>query len=203
VRFSVSTIESWYYRALNSDDPVSALGRKLRSDAGTSAVLTGQLLKELAEQYARFPHFSYQLHADNLAALVKMQPQLGKAPSYATVCRGMKARGWYPQKSARLNQSPGRQKAAQRLEQREVRSFEACHVNALWHLDFHQAKKRVVDSSGRWHTPVALCILDDFSDYAVTSREKKGTGILCFDGHNLGTILFPLNPYLQPSLKKT
>lgn len=161
--FGASTIERWYYKALNSEDPVGALGRKLRSDAGTSTALTGQLLKELADQYSRFPHFSYQLQADNLAALLKEQPQLGQAPSYATVCRAMKARGWQPQKSARTNQTAGRQKAAWRLENREVRSFEASHANALWHLDFHQAHRRIVDSTGRWYTPVALCILDDFT----------------------------------------
>lgn len=50
-----------------------------------------------------------------------------------------------------------------RLAQREVRSFEASHCNGLWHLDFHHARRRIVDSAGRWHTPVALCVLDDFS----------------------------------------
>lgn len=162
-RFGVSTIERWYYRALNGNDPVGALCRKQRSDAGTSTALTGQLLKELAEQYARFPHFSYQLHADNLAALVKEQPQLGKTASYATVCRAMKARGWHRQKSAHTHQSAGRQKATQRFEQREVRGFEASHAHGLWHLDFHQTHRRVVDSAGRWYTPVVLCILDDYT----------------------------------------
>jgi transposase InsO family protein len=161
--FGVSTIERWYYRALNSDDPVGALGRKLRSDVGTSTVMTGLLIDKLAEQYALFPHFSYQLHADNLAALIAEQPQLGKAPSYATVCRAMKARGWYRRKPAHANQTVGRQTANRRLDQREVRGFEASHCNSLWHLDFHQAHRRVVDSAGRWHTPVALCVLDDFS----------------------------------------
>ncbi len=31
----------------------------------------------------------------------------------------------------------------------------------LWHLDFHQARVKVLDEAGRWHTPVALAILDD------------------------------------------
>jgi transposase InsO family protein len=161
--FGVSTIERWYYKALNSDDPVGALGRKQRSDAGTSTLMTGPLIDRLAEQYALFPHFSYQLHADNLSALVNEQPQLGKAPSYATVRRAMIARGWYRRKTPHLNPTDGRQKAKQRLERREVRSFEASHCHGLWHLDFHQSHRRVVDSAGRWHTPVALCILDDYS----------------------------------------
>lgn len=161
--FGLSTIERWYYKALGTDDPVAALGRKQRSDAGKSTAMSGPLIDKLAEQYALFPHFSYQLQADNLAALIKQHPQLGKAPSYATVCRAMKARGWQPQKSARTNQSAGQQKAAKRFESREVRGFEASFCHSLWHLDFHQAHRRILDSAGRWHTPVALGVLDDFS----------------------------------------
>jgi len=162
-QFGVSTIERWYYKALNSDDPVGALDRKLRRDAGTSTVMTGPLIDKLVEQYARFPHFSFKLHADNLAALINEQPRLGKTPSYATVRRAMKARGWCRQKSPGANPTEGRQKARRRLAQREVRSFEASHCHGLWHLDFHHARRRIVDSAGRWHTPVALCVLDDFS----------------------------------------
>jgi len=44
-----------------------------------------------------------------------------------------------------------------------VRSFEVSHVHALWHLDFHQAKIRLLDESGNWHRPVALAVLDDHS----------------------------------------
>jgi transposase InsO family protein len=57
----------------------------------------------------------------------------------------------------------GEQGAAARQAAREVRSFEARHVHGLWHLDFHQARVRVLDEAGRWHQPVALAILDDCS----------------------------------------
>ena len=163
VSFGASTIERWYYRALNTDDPIGALGRKVRSDLGRSVATSAQLLKELARQYARYPHWSYQLHADNLAALVQLQPDLGQAPSYATVIRRMQQHGWIPKPSAARNQSPGQRLAAERLEKCEVRSFEADHVHGLWHLDFHQCKRRIVDAAGRWHKPVVLCILDDCS----------------------------------------
>jgi len=53
-----------------------------------------------------------------------------------------------------------------RLEEREVRSYESSHAHALWHLDFHTGKRRVVDSRGEWHSPKALCILDDHSRLA-------------------------------------
>jgi len=44
--FGVSTIERRYYKALNNDDQVSALSRKLRGDAGRSTVMTGPLIEK-------------------------------------------------------------------------------------------------------------------------------------------------------------
>lgn len=95
VTFGPSTIERWYYRALNAEDPIKALGRKIRSDAGKPTAISPQLLETLGNQYAQYPHWSYQLHADNLEALVEEQPHLGVMPSYSTVLRRMKDRGWY------------------------------------------------------------------------------------------------------------
>jgi len=163
VTFGASTIERWYYRALRSNDPIKALGRKIRSDAGTATAMSPQLLEALGKQYAKYQHWSCQLHADNLEALVEVQPHLGAMPSYSTVIRRMKERGWYRKASSRSNPTPGRKLAQERLEQREVRSFESSHVHALWHLDFHKGWRRVVDSNGVWHTAEALAVLDDRS----------------------------------------
>ena len=160
IRFGASTIERWYYQASGSDDPVAALSRRVRADAGSSKALTGRLLGELACQYKCYPHWSYQLHADNLAALVAEKPELGEEPSYSTVCRRMKEHGWYRKRRPKTS---GQKKAASRLEQREVRSFEADYVNSLWHLDFHSGSRKVVDAQGMYHTPKAMCILDDCS----------------------------------------
>ena len=160
VKFGASTIERWYYRALHSTDPVGALSRKERSDAGDAKAMSAQLLVALHQQYARYPHWSYKLHADNLAALVDEKPELGEAPSYSTVRRRMKGRGWTKR---RRPKTPGQQKAAARREQREVRSYEAAYVHALWHLDFHTGSRRVVDTLGNWHSPKALCVIDDCS----------------------------------------
>ncbi len=160
IRFGASTIERWYYQAMGSDDPVASLGRQVRSDAGSNKALSSRVLGELARQYKHYPHWSYQLHTDNLAALVEEQPELGRAPSYSTVCRRMKERGWYKKRRAKTT---GQKKAAARLEQREVRSFEADYVNSLWHLDFHSGSRKVVDTYGNYHTPKAMCILDDCS----------------------------------------
>jgi len=162
VRFGASTIERWYYRALNSEDPIWALGRKIRSDLGKTTAMSPRLLEILYQQYKDYPDWTYQLHADNLAAFVAQNPGFDPAPSYATVLRRMQERGWIKKRSFRRNQTPGQQRAAQRLERREIRGFESAHVHALWHLDFHTAK-RVVDVHGNWHTPHALCILDDRS----------------------------------------
>jgi putative transposase len=162
ITFGASTIERWYYKALNGDNPVRDLDRKPRSDLGTRPALSEQMLIELGKQYRNFPHWSYQLHADNLLALIEERPELGPSPSYASVRRRMKERGWYKKKSPR-NKTDGQQKAEAHLENMEVRSFETSHVHALWHLDFHKGKLRVVDSAGTWHTPIVLCILDDRS----------------------------------------
>ncbi len=160
INFGASTIERWYYRALKSADPVGALERKVRADAGEAQAVSAGLLVALGEQYRNFPHWSYQLHADNLLALVGEKPELGTAPSYSTVRRRMKSRGWTKKQRPK---TPGQSSAAKRLEQREVRSYEAAYVHALWHLDFHSGSRRIVDSQGAWHSAKALCVIDDCS----------------------------------------
>ncbi len=160
--FGVSTIERWYYQAQKTNDPVSVLARKLRSDAGSSKAMSFFLLTELGKQYKTYSSWSYKLHADNLAVLVEEQPQLGAMPSYSTVVRRMKERGWY-KKGMRRNKTKGQVLAAERLEKLEVRSYESPYVHGLWHLDFHHGSMRVIDAQGQWHTPIALCILDDCS----------------------------------------
>lgn len=163
VCFAPSTIERWYYQALKSENPIEALGRKLRSDTGRTRAMSPALLEALRIQYGNHPDWSYQLHGDNLAALIEMQPELGPMPSYATVMRRMKQKGWYRKPAPPRNPTPGQTRATERLAEREVRSFESTHVNGLWHLDFHEGRRRVVDANGMWHTPHALCILDDCS----------------------------------------
>ena len=163
VMFHRSTIERWYYKARDADDPIKALSRKVRSDIGASKAMTAEMLKILSKQYADYRHWSYKLHADNLAAQIKKRPELGEAPSYATVMRRMQERGWYKKKSGNRKNTAGEKAAVERLESREVRSYEASHVHALWHLDFHTGRLRVVAPDGEWHSPKALAILDDRS----------------------------------------
>ncbi len=162
IKFSFSTIERWYYKALNAKDPIKALSRKVRCDVDTTKIMTPKLLSALQQQYYQFSDWSYQLHSDNLTALIDEQPDLGKPPSYATVNRHMQKRGWIKKKSIPVKQTEGQKRARERLEQREVRGFEVEFPGALWHLDFHQGK-RLADVNGKWQTPVCLCILDDHS----------------------------------------
>jgi transposase InsO family protein len=159
LRFAVSTIERWYYQALGNDDPVKALGRRIRCDSGQIRAIDSEISKILHQQYLLYPSWSYKLHADNLTASLE-QEQLGSAPSYSSVRRLMIAKGWLRRTRP---ETEGQQRALDRLEKREVRSYEAAYVHQLWHLDFHQCRRRVADSRGQWHTPKALCVLDDRS----------------------------------------
>jgi putative transposase len=159
VQFSAVTIERWYYTALGRhDDPVAALRRAVRKDCGKMSLATA-LAERLHLQYGDHPHWSYQLHYDNLAAAVKADPTLGRLPSYSTVKRYMQAHGWV--RKPRLR--PGEARAQERRQTREVRSYEATHVGALWHLDFHHGSLKVLSPGGQWLRPIALAILDDHS----------------------------------------
>ena len=164
VRFGVPTIERWYYVAKNAPrDPVAALRRKVRSDAGRRRSMSAQLGEALRQQYRRHPGWSYKLHADNLAALVRRSPELGRMPSYATVRRHMQATGLVKRRTEAQRQTAGAERAARRLEQREVRSFEKSHVLALWHTDFHVGSLEVLTPRGQWEKPILFAVLDDCS----------------------------------------
>lgn len=162
ITFGFSTIERWYYNAVHSHDPVKALARKIRNDIGQNRAMSSALIVELKKQYKKYPQWSYQLHADNLEALIQGNSSLGEIPSYSTVYRQMQKNGWFKRKNGSRRKTSGELKAEQRLEQREVRSFESPYVHGLWHLDFHSGK-RIVDVHGEYHTPKVLCILDDHS----------------------------------------
>src|SRR5208283_958232 len=143
VRFSAVTIERWYYTARRQhDDPVGALRRAVRKDRGKVS-LTAAVVERLDLQYHAHHHWSYQLHYDNLAALVKTDPSLGPLQSYSTVRRYMQAHGLLRKPKLRLKERPGEMLALERRQTREIRSFEAEYVGALWHLDFHHGSLRV------------------------------------------------------------
>jgi putative transposase len=163
VCFSVGTIERWYYKARrHNDDPVGVLRRAVRKDRGKVS-LAAPLAERLLLQYRDYPHWSYQLHYDNLAVVAKAEPSLGRLPSYSTVKRYMQAHGLARKSRPRLTEHPGEARAALRRQTREIRSYEAEYVGALWHLDFHHGSKKVITHGGHWLRPIALGILDDHS----------------------------------------
>jgi putative transposase len=164
VRFSLSTIERWYYLALGEPkDPVGVLGRKIRQDCGTHPSLSMELRAVLLEQYRKHPSWSYQLHADNLAVVVEQEPTLGKMPSYPSLRRFMKAHGLLKRRRQGRGNTPGAQAAEKRFEAFEIRSYESQYANALWHLDFHHGSLKVLLPEGQWAGVHLLGVLDDHS----------------------------------------
>lgn len=163
VSFSVSTLERWLYRAKPSRDPVQALRIKRRSDADKARTLSAELKQVIQQQYRAHPSWSYQLHIDNLATQVKQTPALGQMPSYSTIRRYMKANGFRKQRLVRQRHTAGAQLAQERLEHKEVRSYEVEYVHGLWHLDFHHGSRKILGKDGKWHKPLLLAILDDHS----------------------------------------
>jgi putative transposase len=162
VHFSPVTIERWFYKARQKDDPIQVLRRAVRKDCGKVS-LTAPQIRQLTQQYEDHPHWTYQLHFDNLAAAAKAEPALGPLRSYCTVRRYMQTHGLVRKPRARIQGRPGEIRAAQRREQREIRSYEAEYVGALWHTDFHHGRLKVLTPGGCWEKPIALGILDDHS----------------------------------------
>ena len=90
-RFSAATIERWYYMAQRADaDPMAALRRCRRSDAGHRRSVSDALLAAVREQDAIWPWRSVELHHRNLAARADGQPDLGPLPSPSTLRRVMR-----------------------------------------------------------------------------------------------------------------
>lgn len=164
IRFSAKTIERMYYQARGEADPLRALERKVPKHAGTHPSMSAGLMAALECQYRQHPGWSYQLHHDNLAVLVKEDPSIGPMVGYATVCRYLKDRGLLRQ---RLRRQRGREREEEQARAGaaalEKRSYEVSHVNALWHFDFHVGRRKVATAGGELRTPHLLGVLDDCS----------------------------------------
>ncbi|MGA8364866.1 MAG: IS481 family transposase [Solirubrobacteraceae bacterium] len=161
IRFSAKTIERMYYLVRNEADPVGALERKIPKHAGTHPSMSAALGAALTQQYREHPRWSYQLHHDNLAVLVKQDPSLGAMVGYATVCRFLKDHGLVRQRGRLRRRGKGGE--VTEVVARETRSYEVAHVNALWHYDFHEGRRQIVTASGELKTPHLFGILDDCS----------------------------------------
>lgn len=159
--FAFSTLERWYYEAKAATDPVAVLRRRARKDRGRQRCMSEGLLATLHQQYQDHRGWSVQLHLDNLAVLVDKDASLGPVPSYSTLRRYMKKHGLRKVKRRGPPRSPGAQAAERRLEQREVRSYEAAYVHGLWHTDGHHGSLPVLTARGEWEPPLLIAALDD------------------------------------------
>lgn len=169
-RFSFRTIERWYYQArgvAERQSPVAALRKRPRKDRGWQRSLSERMERVLRAQYADHPSWTARLHHDNLLARAKADETLGEVPSYATVRRFLRKKGLRKlRREPKKSLTAGQVQAAQRLEQREVRTYEVEHVGGLWHLDFHVGSLPVLLPNGTWQKPILLGILDDHSRLA-------------------------------------
>ena len=163
MRLGFSTIEKWLYTALrHPTDPLGSLRTGPRSDLGKSFLNPG-LATALRRQYTANKEWSYLLHSENLASLVKEQPELGPMRSYSTILRYMKAHGMVKKK--RKPKGPRRHVEVEWVD-REIRSFESPYVGSLWHCDFHHCSRKVLVPSGGWYRPIAFGMHDDHSRIA-------------------------------------
>lgn len=181
-RFGFSTIERWYYEARNAGaDPVGALRKKLRKDIGQQPSMPDVLRQVLRGQHDSHRSWSYQLHYDNLRARVKADPGLGPLPSYGTVRRYMKTTGLLKRRRLSSRDTEAARKAEQRLDEREVRSYEAEYVNGLWHWDGHSGSRKVLTAAGELETPILIGVLDD--------RSRVGCHLQWYLGEERGEII--------------
>ena len=84
-------------------------------------------------------------------------------PSYSTIRRFLKAQGLFKRRRLSARRTAGVECAEARLMQREVRSYEAEHVGALWHFDAHHCSLKVMTPRGGWVQPVLFGVIDDRS----------------------------------------
>jgi transposase InsO family protein len=160
IHLSAKTIERMYYAVRTEADPFAALERKTPKHAGTHPSVSPAFAFAIQAQYRDHPGWTYQLHYDNLVVVANESPSIGPIPGYATVRRFMKDHGLFRQKKKRRK---GKEGEAVEVVPREVRSYETAYVNALWHYDFHEGKRKVVTPSGERKTPYLFGLLDDCS----------------------------------------
>ena len=164
VRFGRSTIERWLSAARRSRDPLAALGRAVRRDAGGQPSVRLELRALVRQQYEEHPSWTVRLHYDNLLVRVAGVSDCGPVPSYQSVRRFMTAQGLHRQRRARRHdQAESDQRSRRPTGELEIRSYEVAHTHALWHADFHHGSHKVITAAGSWHRPLLVCFIDDHS----------------------------------------
>jgi putative transposase len=170
VHFSAKSIERWYYLARDQQDPIDVLARKVPKHAGTHPSLPEPVVEELRLLRKQHPRWSYQLVYDNLVALARERPALGRVPGYATLRRYMKQHGLGKQpRPRRFRDDPD-------FVPRERRLFEVAHVHGLWHCDFHETPRKVLCASGERLQASLFAVLDDRSRLCCHAQWYVGDG---------------------------
>ena len=78
-QFAVATIGRWYLTARNAlQDPVAALRRKIREDAGRQRSIGVELRRAVQAQYEAHPSWCAQLHYDNLGTPSGLGARMGR-----------------------------------------------------------------------------------------------------------------------------
>lgn len=162
IRFGCSTIERWLYAARRAQDPVAAQRNQVRRDSGRFPSLSANAVQALTAQCAQHPGWTAQLHHDNLRVTLAATGGDAACPSYASVRRYLKAQGLLRRRTPR-RATDGALAARDRLEQREVRSYEVEYVLQLLHLDFHHGSRKVLTRRGEWVKPLLVGFIDDRS----------------------------------------
>jgi hypothetical protein len=176
VRFACSTLERWYYIAKRADDPVRALRNHVRRDIGRFPSLSAAAVQALTTQYREHSGWTAQLHHDNLRVTLGDRP----CPSYPSVRRYLKAQGLLRTRTPR-RASDGARAARERLEQREIRSYEVEHVLQLLHLDSHHGSRKVLTRRGEWVTPLLVGFIDDRSRFLCHGQWYTNEGVVPAD----------------------
>jgi transposase InsO family protein len=101
----------------------------------------------------------------------------------------MKATGLCKRRRLSSKDTAGVCRAERRLDEREVRSYEAAYVNGLWHLDFHIGSLRVLTAAGEWKAPHMIGVLDD--------RSRLGCHVQWYLGETAETLVHGLSQAIQ------
>jgi transposase InsO family protein len=162
VKFSVSSIERWYYKANKTNSPIISLGKKPRNDSGRYKVPM-QIQEALVKRFKEYPTWSYQLHYDNLLSEFKDKQAFERLPSYSTVKNFLKKSGFIKWSKSRHRRKNDKLLEGIMNSSRECRSFENEYSMGMWHLDFHHSSREIITAKGQVVRPLALAILDDCS----------------------------------------
>ncbi len=96
IQFGFSTLEHWFNQARKASDPVAALRRQRREDAGQTRCLSPQMIQEINAQYRKYTGWTIQLHHANLIALASEQSELGVPPSLLRYGTPLLQGAWLP-----------------------------------------------------------------------------------------------------------